>query len=158
VAPAVLTREALQQIRGAAQTNADQDDVLQFLAFAAPLVHRSSGEFFQDLWALWEAGGRRKGFFVEFGAANGKDKSNTYFLEKEMNWQGIVAEPNPNFVAAIRQHRSCVVSNKCVYSKSGQRIEFLATRVGELSRIASIDPQDGHKRNDHTVIQVETIS
>ena len=158
VAPAVFTREALHHIRHAAQMTADRDDVLQFLAFAAPLVQRSSGEFFQDVWALWEAGGKREGFFVEFGAASGKEKSNTYFLETGMDWKGIVAEPNPNFVASVRKHRSCIVSDKCVYSKSGERIEFLATRVGELSRIASIDPEDGHKRNDHTVIEVETIS
>jgi len=158
VAPAVLTREALYHIRHAARMTADRNDVLQFLAFAAPLVQRSSGEFFQDLWALWEGGGKSAGFFVEFGAASGKEKSNTYFLEKEMDWTGIVAEPNPSFVASVREHRSCVVSDKCVYSKSGERIEFLATRVGELSRIASIDPQDGHKRNDHTVVRVETIS
>jgi len=158
VAPAVLTREALYHIRHAAQMTADRDDVLQFLAFAAPLVQRSSGEFFQDLWALWEAGGKREGFFVEFGAASGKEKSNTYFLEKAMDWKGIVAEPNPNFVASVRKHRSCIVSDKCVYSISGERIAFLATRVGELSRIASIDPQDGHKRNGHTIVEVETIS
>jgi len=158
VAPAVLTREALHRIHQSEQRAADRDDVLQFLAFAAPLVQRSSGEFFQDLWALWEAGGKRQGFFVEFGAASGREKSNTYFLEKAMDWKGIVAEPNPNFVASVRKHRSCFVSDKCVYSKSRERIEFLATRVGELSRIATIDPQDGHKRNDHTVVEVETIS
>jgi hypothetical protein len=50
VAPAVLTREGLHHIRNAAQMTADPDDVLQFLSFAAPLVQRSSGEFFQDLW------------------------------------------------------------------------------------------------------------
>ena len=158
VAPAVLTREALRHIRDLAQMSANQNDVLQFLAFAAPLVQHSSGEFFQDLWALWEAGGKREGFFVEFGAAGGKEKSNTYFLEKAMGWKGIVAEPNPNFLASVREHRSCVVSEKCVYSRSGERIEFLATEVGELSRIASIDPRDGHERNNHTVVKVETVS
>ena len=82
-------------------------------------------------------------FFVEFGAADGMAKSNTYFLEKEMYWKGIVAEPNPNFAASVRKHRNCIVSDICVYSKSGERIEFLATEVGELSRIGLIDPQDG---------------
>lgn len=158
IAPAGFTREALRRIRHAPSSRPDRDDVFQFLAFAAPLVQHSSGEFFQDLWALWEAGGKRDGFFVEFGAASGKEKSNTYFLEKAMGWKGIVAEPNPNFLASVREHRSCVISDKCVYSTSGERIEFLATEVGELSRIASIDPQDGHRRNEHAVVKVETIS
>ena len=148
VAPAVFVREALRHIRSSSQNDADLDDVLQFLAFAAPLASRASAEFFQDLWALWEAGGKRDGFFVEFGAADGKSKSNTFFLETEMNWKGVVAEPHPAFIDSVRRHRSCVVSNKCVYSRSGEHIEFLATQVGELGRIAFIDPQDGHKRED----------
>ena len=138
--------------------DANLADVSQFLAFAAPLAPRASAEFFQDLWALWEAGGKRDGFFVEFGAADGKSKSNTFFLEMEMNWKGVVAEPHPAFMNLVRRHRSCVVSDKCVYSRSGERIEFLATQVGELGRIAFIDPQDDHKREDHTVVEVETIS
>ena len=106
-------------------------------------------------------GGWRKaarGFLSNSVLPAERKKAIPTFLEKAMDWKGIVAEPNPNFVASVRKHRSCIVSDKCVYSKSGERIEFLATRVGELSRIASIDPQDGHKRNDHTVIEVETIS
>jgi FkbM family methyltransferase len=158
VAPAVFAREALYHIRNSSRKTADLDDVLQFLTFAAPLAQQSSGEFYQDLWALWEANGKRDGFFVEFGAADGKQKSNTYFLEKDMNWNGIVAEPNPNFVASVRRHRSCTVFDKCVYSRSGERIEFLASRVGELSRIAAIDPKDGHDRSDHAVVVVLTIS
>ena len=98
VAPAVFVREALRHSRGSSQNDADLDDVLQFLAFAAPLTPRASAEFFQDLWALWEARGKRDGFFVEFGAADGKSKSNTFFLEMEMNWKGVVAEPHPAFI------------------------------------------------------------
>jgi FkbM family methyltransferase len=158
VAPAVFMREALRHSRGSGQNDTDLDDPLQFLAFAAPLARRASAEFFQDLWALWEAGGKHDGFFVEFGAADGKSNSNTFFLEMEMNWKGVVAEPHPAFIDSVRHHRSCVVSNKCVYSRSGEHIEFLATQVRELGRIASIDPQDGHKREDHTVVEVETIS
>jgi FkbM family methyltransferase len=158
VEPAVFAREALYHIRYSGRKIGDRDDALQFLAFAGPLVPRASGEFFQDLWALWEAGGKRNGFFVEFGAAGGKEKSNSYFLEKEMSWSGIVAEPNPKFIDSVRRERSCTVSNKCVYSKSGERIEFLVTRVPELSRISMIDPEDGHKRDDYDVVSVETIS
>jgi hypothetical protein len=59
-------------------------------------------------------GGKRNGYFLEFGAASGKEKSNSYFLGTEMSW-----EPNSKFVDSVR--RSCVVSNKYVYSKSGER-------------------------------------
>lgn len=161
-APVTFVREALAVIREPWRADLkvalNRDDACQFLRFAAPLVPRSSGEFSQDLWALWESGGKRGGYFVEFGATNGKDSSNTYFLEKYMDWTGIVAEPNPSFAAQIRQNRSCFVSHKCVYSRSREHIEFIATNAGALSYIASIDPSDGYNRGDGKVVTVETVS
>lgn len=47
----------------------------------------------QDVFALVANGFKRGGYFVEFGATNGKSISNTYVLEKEFGWTGIVAEP-----------------------------------------------------------------
>lgn len=36
---------------------------------------------------------KRGGFYVEVGANDGRSSSNTYWLEKEMNWNGILVEP-----------------------------------------------------------------
>jgi len=159
-APAIFVREALDVIREPWRADLklplDRNDVRQFLRFAAPLVPRSAAQFSQDLWALWESGGKRGGYFVEFGAANGKNLSNTYFLEKHMDWTGIVAEPNPDFAASVSQNRSCIVSHKCVYSRSHEQVEFLTH--GTSSRIASIDPNDGWDRRGGKVVNVETIS
>ena len=35
----------------------------------------------------------KEGFFIEAGAFNGVDQSNTYFLEKRKGWEGILIEP-----------------------------------------------------------------
>ena len=43
----------------------------------------------QDVVALTINKFKKKGFFVEFGATNGFDLSNTYLLEKEQEENGI---------------------------------------------------------------------
>ena len=138
-----------------------EDEAFQFLAFLLPRLPNAKGQLYQDLWVLWETGNKRNGYFVEFGAANGVFLSNTYLLEKEMGWTGVVAEANPVFLQSIRENRSCYISEKCVFSRSGERIGFLPARQGEKSRIASIVPDDAHERKGAriaTEIFVETIS
>lgn len=49
----------------------------------------------QDIFVLYTLNWKRNGFFVEFGATNGIDLSNTYLLEKDFGWKGLLSEPNP---------------------------------------------------------------
>ena len=68
--------------------------IKQFTQFCLNNIENSFGQNFQDLFGLWVSGGARSGYFVEFGALNGREFSNTYLLEK-LGWGGIVAEPHP---------------------------------------------------------------
>ena len=51
------------------------------------------GQLKQDLECLEYFKNKKDGFFVDIGAGNGKDLSNTYLLEKNYNWKGICVEP-----------------------------------------------------------------
>src|ERR1700747_1449806 len=48
---------------------------------------------FQDIFALLWSGGKRGGFFVDFGACDGLIVNNTVTLERQFGWSGILAEP-----------------------------------------------------------------
>ena len=37
---------------------------------------------------------KKNGFFIEAGAGDGINISNTYVLEKQYNWNGLCVEPN----------------------------------------------------------------
>lgn len=124
-----------------------KDDLAGFLMFASRTARRSKGQLFQDLWVLWETNWKRDGYFVEFGAASGVNLSNTYMLEKEFGWTGILAEPNPDFHAQLNENRSCRIVTDCVYSTTGETLRFLATPMGEVSRLADVVPDDVHERD-----------
>ncbi len=96
-----------------------------FFEFAAARVLHAQGQLFQDLWALYELDEKRNGFFVEFGATNGITMSNSHVLEHHWGWQGIVAEPNPDFHERLARERGCEISHKCVYSRTGDTMTFL---------------------------------
>lgn len=64
----------------------------------------------QDVWALQKT---NKGFFVDIGAHDGVESSNTYALEKA-GWTGICIEPNPVSFEKLRLFRRCTCLNRFV--------------------------------------------
>ncbi|XWX02878.1 FkbM family methyltransferase [Aggregatilineales bacterium SYSU G02658] len=48
----------------------------------------------------------RNGVFVELGANDGFQQSNTYYLEKFMSWTGVLVEPIPSLFEKARKRRS----------------------------------------------------
>jgi FkbM family methyltransferase len=48
---------------------------------------------------------RRGGFFLDVGAADPIEHSNTYFLENRLGWSGIAIDARPEFAEAYRRHR-----------------------------------------------------
>ena len=138
-------------------------DILSFFGFCHRNIARSHAQILQDLWVLYMLAERQDGYFVEFGACDGKLLSNTMLLEEAYRWQGILAEPNRHWHGELRANRRAIISHKCVAASSGDEIEFMATdKRPELSRVASIVPDDVHERNgnraEYSLYKVETTS
>ncbi len=66
---------------------------------------------------------KQTGFFVEVGAHDGVDKSNTLYFE-QLGWRGICIEPSPHRFERLKRARECVCVNKAVLPRSGH-VEFL---------------------------------
>jgi FkbM family methyltransferase len=73
----------------------------------------------QEVWVREILNNKNNGFFVDVGAYDGVESSNTYFLEKELLWDGLCIEANPNFYANLIKNRSCKTTNKAVMPYSG---------------------------------------
>jgi FkbM family methyltransferase len=121
----------------------------------------SKSQMLQDIFVLAALGEKRHGFFVEFGAFDGVILSNTYMLEKEFGWTGILCEPNRTFAPKVLANRpSCAVDGRCVWSVTGETISFTeTTEGGELSTATQFAHSDSNDRTKAPVVyQVETVS
>jgi FkbM family methyltransferase len=132
----------------------------QFAAFVAERYPMGRAQFFQDLWVLFELHEQREGYFVDFGALDGVLRSNTWLLEQEYGWTGIVAEPNPRQHAALRTARTATMDPRCVYTTSGATLDFLVTQDADFSTLADYRDGDhwGERRSQHEAVRVETVT
>ena len=69
--------------------------------------------------------GRRDGFFVEMGALDGIQSSNTILLERDLSWRGICIEPNPRLFSRLVRNRDC----RCVMACVDEKRDFAEFRM-----------------------------
>lgn len=98
------------------------------------------------------------GYFVEFGATNGVELSNSYALE-QLGWTGILAEPGRKWHKALEANRACTrISKECVWHTSDEELEFMEATAGVLSTITDFASMDSHNRETEQTYLVKTIS
>lgn len=98
----------------------------------------------QDRWAIQhifrEA---RGGYFVELGAGDGRTHSNTFVLERDYDWTGVVVEANPSFSDALKANRTCHCVSACLSSDVEMRDYFC---FGHLGGIIAEDADNSWKK------------
>jgi FkbM family methyltransferase len=131
-----------------------------FFRKSAPNLIQSNSQLFQDLLVLYCLNYKRIGYFVEFGATDGIKLSNTYLLEKDYGWTGILCEPGKIWQNGLAKNRTALIDYRCVWSKSGEYFSFNQAPMAELSTLESFNDSDSHadSRKDGLVYQVETVS
>ena len=113
---------------------------------ASRIIGQSKSQLGQDMFALALKGVNDPGFFVEFGASDGLTLSNSYILEKEFGWDGILCEPGVVWHEDLEANREVAIDKRCVLSESGKTVIFSETSMGELSTIQDFLKVDGHRR------------
>jgi len=125
-------------------------------------LHLSNAQLQQDLIALWlNSKCRAKStskFYVEFGACDGVEYSNSLQLEKS-GWDGILAEPARNYRKALILNRKAHLDFRAVAEKSGEFLKFV--EAGVLSSLERYSWGDIHTNDRHSnsrVYLVETVT
>jgi FkbM family methyltransferase len=126
------------------------------------LLSKSKAQLRQDLFILAETKYKREGYFVEFGATNGIDLSNTYLLETEFSWKGILAEPANAWKLKLHENRpNAFIETLCVWKDSNSLLTFNETDYPELSTIDIFSGNDDwyvNSRQEGKKYKVQTIS
>jgi FkbM family methyltransferase len=114
----------------------------------------------QDAWVAGIFNQRAGGYFLDFGAFDGEQISNTYYLEKQLGWRGICVEPNPTFYPVLCSKRSAICVNAALYKNSREVLSFVdAHGLSSFEYLAKAD-QNSEKREAATkaTISVDTIN
>jgi FkbM family methyltransferase len=121
----------------------------------------SKSQLGQDLKVLKFYNNKKNGFFVEIGASDGINLSNTYLLEKEYDWKGVCVEPIPyNYEKLIINRPNSICFKEAVYNQSGLNVMFdISHNFDLLSGISeNIDCYKKRVDANKTTISVPTIS
>lgn len=133
----------------------------KFLLFAMKHAHISNSQIFQDAFVLYVLGTKKAGFFCDFGATNGVFLSNSYALETHFGWTGICAEPARTWHSDLKANRpNTIIETDCVWSKTGEELQFVETKSKELSTLKAFGDTDNHarRRRNGVTYTVRTIS
>lgn len=85
--------------------------IAQLLARASALGSQAG----QDYWVIFEAFNEKKGgYFVDVGAYDGINMSNTFSLENKYGWDGLCVEASPSIFKRLEMNRSSICVNKCI--------------------------------------------
>lgn len=115
----------------------------------------------QDLFVLFVTNMKQNGYFVEFGACDGIELSNTLTLEKDFKWFGILSEPCVFWIDSLKNNRKCSIDERAVWTKNNESLLFNQVQhIQTLSNIDIINPDDWASpiRNEDRNIKYEVKS
>jgi hypothetical protein len=70
-------------------------------------IERNYSQAYQDIFVLSMLNGKVEGTFLEIGAFDPFELSNTYLLEKQFGWAGLSIDIDPKVEKKFRKHRKC---------------------------------------------------
>jgi FkbM family methyltransferase len=125
--------------------------------------HSFQGEINQDLLAFLWFKGKRDGFYIDIGANDGVNSSNTYLFEK-IGWKGVCVEPIPELFRTLTENRKCDCYNVAISDKNNDEAEFVKALGVEVLSGLEKEMTESHKerifreKGEIQTIKVKTIT
>ena len=145
----------------------DNVDLLKNFIDSFENIEQINSQLYQDVFASFIVGEKFEKTYLEFGATDGFNLSNSYMLENSFNWKGVLSEPSPQWhEALIKNRKNSDIVTKCIWKESGKKLDFFMSDQGELSTLKDFIESDKISMPGNTevrkksgkTISVETIS
>ena len=124
-------------------------------------------QLFQDAFAAFIVGDLFDRTFLEFGATNGIELSNSYMIEQNLGWTGVLAEPSPQWHLELKKNRpNTTIITDCIWKCSGEKLDFFMSDIGIYSTLDDYKLSDASSKPGNTearikngkIIEVHSIS
>ena len=113
-------------------------------------------QLYQDIFAVLMVGNNYDKTFLEFGATDGLELSNTYLLENNCGWTGVLCEPSPQWHDILKKNRpNTRIVTECIWNKSNQKLRFFVSDVGVLSTLEEFKESDKLSIPGNTKLRIE---
>jgi len=106
----------------------------------------------QDKYIDNKLKGKSYGVFLDIGAFDGVEQSNSFFFEDERDWSGLCIEPHPKLFQKLKSSRKCICENYAISDEIGEE-KFLVIEgyASSLSGLVKYYNKDHKKRIDAEV-------
>jgi len=147
-------------------TKKNKNLLIKFIHFLKNKQNISS-QLYQDMFAEFILNNEPEKTFLEFGATDGKHLSNSYTLENDFGWTGVLAEPDLQWHSNLNLNRAkCKKIYDCIWKKTGEKLNFFSSEIGEFSTLENFKfsdkdtlPENSEGRNKRgKIYKVNTIS
>jgi FkbM family methyltransferase len=120
------------------------------------LIDLSPSQLGADLLALFFNDFAKHKYFIEIGANDGLNLSNSLMLERDFFWNGVLVEPNSKAFQSLQSSRSNIKLNYAVSDKSDSVVEFKEYKDSLFSCIS--EKNTGRYKDDFDIKTIQTIT
>jgi FkbM family methyltransferase len=113
-------------------------------------------QLLQDLWVISQHG-EGSGFFLDIGAGHPIHISNSWILQSQFAWEGVIFEPNPEFSLLHKQIRSTEGVETLKFAVTPTKQDFMNYKNdGEFSGNPDNFPGDLHSERNKLRKKIST--
>ena len=130
--------------------------LFKFIEFLKLHEKYSTSQLYQDIFATFVVNDNFTKTFLEFGATDGKNLSNSYMLENNLLWTGVIAEPDSRWFNSLKENRPKTnILYKCIWNISGEKLSFFSSKQSELSTLENFKENDVESMPANTKLRIK---